>query len=512
LRQRFEPALGHSFSRVRVHDDSQAARSADAVSALAYTVGEHIVFGSGQSDPVGRDRTWAHELAHVVQQQGGGGLPPELPIGDTDSPGESAAREAAHAATTGQRTNLHAERRGPVLQRQPKSDGKPTSGTSTTEDNEPTPWLTLQAQGLAQFSQVYTVPQPPPWLVGGQLAANFQFHSGKRGFELAIIGQYGRILTLNSVATAPGDQGQIALQPSFLIINAKGNQLALFGQGAYGATSSKDPNVAGQQYSLVGGVQYTRNLFELGPVQVQGVASLGAGGVWAKGPNDDKFSGSGTWQIATGLQFSLDVVKRKKPSPPPEKTVVTLPEPEPPKKTEEVKKNTEDEQKKKTEDEAKKKAAEDAKKDADKTPAPAPLPSDAKIFFLQDKPLKNLPDDKQVIASDMGGADLKALKSQIEATFAADPSARVAFLGYASVEGPDAEYNCSLGTRRVEWLRKQLGIDAGRVSDPTDKSFIAGNCQDDGGLVSFGSTQAANTKVEADRKRDRFVVVHFHRK
>jgi outer membrane protein OmpA-like peptidoglycan-associated protein len=62
--------FGADFGDVRIHADSQAARSAAAVDALAYTVGRDVVFASGQYDPGGDAgrRLLAHELAHVVQQ------------------------------------------------------------------------------------------------------------------------------------------------------------------------------------------------------------------------------------------------------------------------------------------------------------------------------------------------------------------------------------------------------------------------------------------------------------
>ena len=66
---------GPDFSRVRIHTDGHAARSAAAVHAAAYTVGQHIVFGTGSYDPDsdrGR-RLLAHELTHVLQQPSGGG-------------------------------------------------------------------------------------------------------------------------------------------------------------------------------------------------------------------------------------------------------------------------------------------------------------------------------------------------------------------------------------------------------------------------------------------------------
>ena len=69
----FEPRFGYDFSRVRVHTDTQAAQSAQAVNALAYTAGQHLVFGAGQYAPSTHEgrRLLGHELAHVLQQRGG---------------------------------------------------------------------------------------------------------------------------------------------------------------------------------------------------------------------------------------------------------------------------------------------------------------------------------------------------------------------------------------------------------------------------------------------------------
>jgi hypothetical protein len=70
VRTFFEPRFGHDFSRVRVHADARAHESAQALDALAYTAGRHVVFARGQYDPDSRAgrRLLAHELAHVVQQ------------------------------------------------------------------------------------------------------------------------------------------------------------------------------------------------------------------------------------------------------------------------------------------------------------------------------------------------------------------------------------------------------------------------------------------------------------
>ncbi|MGI5518764.1 eCIS core domain-containing protein [Streptomyces sp. CA-106131] len=89
-----EAQFGCDFSRVRVHADATAAASADAVDALAYTVGRDVVFAQGryQPDQVQGRRLLAHELAHVAQQgQIAVGPDAELRIGE---PGDACERQA----------------------------------------------------------------------------------------------------------------------------------------------------------------------------------------------------------------------------------------------------------------------------------------------------------------------------------------------------------------------------------------------------------------------------------
>lgn len=65
-----ESRLGHDLGDVRIHIHGQAAASAQAIGARAYTVGRDVVFRPGQYAPntqAGR-RLLAHELTHVVQQ------------------------------------------------------------------------------------------------------------------------------------------------------------------------------------------------------------------------------------------------------------------------------------------------------------------------------------------------------------------------------------------------------------------------------------------------------------
>jgi len=60
------------FGAVRIHDDGRASRSAQSLQARAYTVGRHVAFNHGEFAPhtAAGQRLLAHELAHVVQQQG----------------------------------------------------------------------------------------------------------------------------------------------------------------------------------------------------------------------------------------------------------------------------------------------------------------------------------------------------------------------------------------------------------------------------------------------------------
>jgi Domain of unknown function (DUF4157)/DNA/RNA non-specific endonuclease len=66
-----ESRFGEDFSGVRVHTDSRAAESARAVNALAYTVGQNVVFDSGRYAPQTQEgqKLIAHELTHTIQQR-----------------------------------------------------------------------------------------------------------------------------------------------------------------------------------------------------------------------------------------------------------------------------------------------------------------------------------------------------------------------------------------------------------------------------------------------------------
>jgi hypothetical protein len=132
----FEPRFGHDFSRVRVHTGAAAARSARELTARAYTVANHIVFGAGGFAPQTQEgrRLLGHELAHVVQQSGGtrsgtslNARKPVAPasIGNSPSSAPPPLSAAIFSATP-----------GVLLQRSPTDSPKPgpeiLGGTAST--------------------------------------------------------------------------------------------------------------------------------------------------------------------------------------------------------------------------------------------------------------------------------------------------------------------------------------------------------------------------------------------
>jgi hypothetical protein len=96
-RAHMEPRFGHDFSHVRIHTDSRAAESVRAVNAQAWTVGNHIAFGTAPYCPATTDgaQILAHELAHTIQQRGTSTN--HLVIGTSDDVHE---REASRVADT----------------------------------------------------------------------------------------------------------------------------------------------------------------------------------------------------------------------------------------------------------------------------------------------------------------------------------------------------------------------------------------------------------------------------
>ena len=121
-RAEMESQFGRELGDVRIHRDSEAARSADQMDAQAFTAGTHIVFGAGAYRP-GAEEGHAllrHELAHVLQQRDSGSVRPGIGAAG-DAFEQSADAAALHVAPGAQ----HSAGGVPAaVQRQPKPGAK----------------------------------------------------------------------------------------------------------------------------------------------------------------------------------------------------------------------------------------------------------------------------------------------------------------------------------------------------------------------------------------------------
>ncbi len=101
----FESRFRRDFSSVRIYAGGEAASSARDVAAKAYTVGNQIVFNSGLYAPHTQEgkKLLAHELTHVVQQEGATRAPhtSRLAVGEANHSSEAEADSAARVAGNG---------------------------------------------------------------------------------------------------------------------------------------------------------------------------------------------------------------------------------------------------------------------------------------------------------------------------------------------------------------------------------------------------------------------------
>ena len=73
IREPMEQAFGANFSGVKVHTDDQSDQLNRSIQARAFTTGQDVFFRQGEYNPGSRggQELLAHELTHVVQQNGG---------------------------------------------------------------------------------------------------------------------------------------------------------------------------------------------------------------------------------------------------------------------------------------------------------------------------------------------------------------------------------------------------------------------------------------------------------
>jgi hypothetical protein len=146
-----ESRFGATFSGVRVHADGPAAESARGLNALAYTVGNNIVFGAGQYTPgtANGNRLLAHELTHVLQQTGSvqQNDSSNRRLTPTSDPAELEARSASQAVAEGQFVPFYATQRltPASLSRQPDDASLGSASTGIGGDGAAMPTVTMDA-------------------------------------------------------------------------------------------------------------------------------------------------------------------------------------------------------------------------------------------------------------------------------------------------------------------------------------------------------------------------------
>ncbi len=103
--------MGHNFSDVSVHTDSQSDSLNKQLGAKAFTTGKDVFFSEGAYQPNSDSgkQLLAHELTHVVHQ-GGGNPSGDLTLGPAEDSYESEADSVANSVMT---------QRDPALKREP---------------------------------------------------------------------------------------------------------------------------------------------------------------------------------------------------------------------------------------------------------------------------------------------------------------------------------------------------------------------------------------------------------
>jgi flagellar motor protein MotB len=107
-RRSMELRFGHDFGKVRIHTDADAGEAAQSMASHAYTVGDDIFFAPDTFEPQSRAGLdlLAHELAHVVQQEGSDSLGGDEHVATAASRHEKAADDSAREVAAGRHVPL----------------------------------------------------------------------------------------------------------------------------------------------------------------------------------------------------------------------------------------------------------------------------------------------------------------------------------------------------------------------------------------------------------------------
>lgn len=155
-RTRMESRFGHDFSQVRVHTDARAADSAQSVHALAYTVGQDVVFGAGQYAPqtLAGEELLAHELTHTIQQsaRASDAITSQHSIGI--EPADTLLEREADANATSMSVNSVAPASTIALQRKPDEIEMPTEYAFALDKRRRTDKNYAWAQGRKDAARI----------------------------------------------------------------------------------------------------------------------------------------------------------------------------------------------------------------------------------------------------------------------------------------------------------------------------------------------------------------------
>ena len=182
-RNSMESRFGYDFGQVKIHTDSQSAKSARAINAQAYTVGRDVVFGAEQYAPatLQGQKLLAHELTHVIQQDGAAFQPgTPLQLASSDDAREQQAETAAHSnvgifsSKNGTQTGYSVQSNkimAPLIQRRLLVTGKSKDTKAFVELLEPASGLTLEHNPKTkEVSITASVLKPQSAVLAGQLA------------------------------------------------------------------------------------------------------------------------------------------------------------------------------------------------------------------------------------------------------------------------------------------------------------------------------------------------------
>jgi hypothetical protein len=210
---------------VRVHADSPAASSAEALSARAYTLGNTIVFGAGEySLATARGlRLLVHELSHVVQQRNASSFT-QL-IEDSVSDAEREADRVSDRVMAGEKA-IPRTRAAGMVHRQKKAPSDTSTWTTQVEAAKDEKDEAKKAAALAQLVRqalgtAMTVHQVPlgttldPTQLKPSPAINFDLKLNLKQSWPATKGAKTRLLDVNyGYSFSKGAERYIILGPS----------------------------------------------------------------------------------------------------------------------------------------------------------------------------------------------------------------------------------------------------------------------------------------------------------